>query len=292
MPEDPVRKPTPLVLIPPLQVQLKLRHWLKEKYAGYVDLLLTQLSHPEPGVQVPVLGWLMDVIVAESEYACKQAKAFSVATEVLERLVAALTQLPSKLLNDQLVGALADKHVNAHSDVRYYYLKGLAKVLETAQDERVLENAFVLLRDVVEMPTGEQGTEQRPARISYASASATTAKDAKHTKLSSLKKAFEDAWLVFLRRPLTQALYKRVLVILYKEIYPHLVTPALLMDFLADSFNAGGVASLLSLNCLYMLITKHNLYALSLICNATKIFLPETTPNFTTSSTASLTSRS
>jgi hypothetical protein len=55
--------------------------------------------------------------------------------------------------------------------------------------------------------------------------------------------------------------YKRVLVIMHKQIMPHLVNPRLLIDFLTESYERGGVISVLALNGLFILMTEHNLYA-------------------------------
>jgi hypothetical protein len=41
-----------------------------------------------------------------------------------------------------------------------------------------------------------------------------------------------------------------------------MVIPIRLIDFLKDSYDVGGVVSLLALHGLFVLITKHNLYAL------------------------------
>jgi hypothetical protein len=54
--------------------------------------------------------------------------------------------------------------------------------------------------------------------------------------------------------------YKRVLVIMHKQIMPHLVNPRLLIDFLTESYERGGVISVLALNGLFILMTEHNLY--------------------------------
>ncbi|KAF4323400.1 hypothetical protein BBO99_00003148 [Phytophthora kernoviae] len=69
---------------------------------------------------------------------------------------------------------------------------------------------------------------------------------------------FSLAWIAVLRHKLPQASYKKVLVKLPDEIMPHLVNPLLLADFLTDSYNIGGVTSLLALNSLFILIQDYN----------------------------------
>jgi U3 small nucleolar RNA-associated protein 19 len=73
------------------------------------------------------------------------------------------------------------------------------------------------------------------------------------------KRGFSDCWLKLLKLPLTEEMYKKILLILHKRILPHMFEPKLLMDFLTDSYNVGGAVSLLALNGLFTLITEHNL---------------------------------
>ena len=67
----------------------------------------------------------------------------------------------------------------------------------------------------------------------------------KVSSLSSHVKVFSDAWTTFLQLPLSMQIYKKVLLKLPERIIPHLVNPLMLSDFLTDSYNRGGVVSLL-----------------------------------------------
>ncbi|KAI9922913.1 hypothetical protein PsorP6_002529 [Peronosclerospora sorghi] len=69
---------------------------------------------------------------------------------------------------------------------------------------------------------------------------------------------FSLAWIAVLRHKLPQDAYNKVLVQMPDEIMPHLVNPLLLADFLTDSYNIGGVTSLLALNSLFTLIQDYN----------------------------------
>lgn len=90
---------------------------------------------------------------------------------------------------------------------------------------------------------------------------ATKTKKRKHPllQLSVHKRGFTDCWLKLMKLPLSEEMYKKILLILHKRILPHLSEPKLLMDFLTDSYNVGGAVSLLALNGLFTLITEHNL---------------------------------
>jgi len=68
-----------------------------------------------------------------------------------------------------------------------------------------------------------------------------------------------DSWLRLLRFPFTKAQYKQILRAMGEKILPVIRKPLLLHDFLSESYKVGGVVSMLSLNGLFVLITKHNL---------------------------------
>eukprot|EP00731_Ephydatia_muelleri_P001027 Em0001g1027a len=74
-----------------------------------------------------------------------------------------------------------------------------------------------------------------------------------------LREHFSRAWLALLRLPLAHHTYKRILVSLHSEVMPHLLDPRLEVDFLTDSYDAGGVISILALNGLFVLVHEYHL---------------------------------
>ncbi|CAG8582456.1 11461_t:CDS:10 [Paraglomus brasilianum] len=77
--------------------------------------------------------------------------------------------------------------------------------------------------------------------------------------LAAHKRAFNDCWLALLKLPMTEESYKKILLMMHKKVIPHMTQPTMLMDFLTQSYDAGGVISLLALNGLFTLIHEHNL---------------------------------
>lgn len=73
------------------------------------------------------------------------------------------------------------------------------------------------------------------------------------------KKMAQEAWLSILRNDLSQSQRKSLLRIMTHTIEPWFSRPELLMDFLTDSYNAGGGTSLLALSGLFYLIREKNL---------------------------------
>jgi hypothetical protein len=74
-----------------------------------------------------------------------------------------------------------------------------------------------------------------------------------------LNKLLGESWLGLLRQKLSVEMYKEILVSAHTAIIPVLPSPLALADFLTDSYNIGGIVSLLSLNALFILISKYNL---------------------------------
>lgn len=73
------------------------------------------------------------------------------------------------------------------------------------------------------------------------------------------RKVFADAWLNVLKLPLSVSLYKDVLLWLPEHVIQYMGSPLKLADFLTDSYNQGGINSVLALDALFLLMTKHNL---------------------------------
>lgn len=70
---------------------------------------------------------------------------------------------------------------------------------------------------------------------------------------------FASVWVAFLTHKLSVDIYKKVLLLMDKQIMPHFRNPLTLTDFLIESYDIGGVVSLLSLSSLFILIQKCNL---------------------------------
>lgn len=72
---------------------------------------------------------------------------------------------------------------------------------------------------------------------------------------------FTACWLAVLRLVPTSAagLHKRILGLLEEAVIPAMTRPQLLIDYLTDAYNAGGIISLLALSSLFVLMRTHNL---------------------------------
>ncbi|TYZ60966.1 hypothetical protein PybrP1_005321 [[Pythium] brassicae (nom. inval.)] len=172
----------------------------------------------------------------------------------------------------------ADKRSDAHLALVANALRllGAVKMPERAADITsflvdVKDDASALPADELVSDDDSDGadSDDEPLAVGNKRKAEDTAKQqqrasssAKKTRgLRSVKQhqhAFSQAWVALLRHPLPQDAYKKILVQLPDEIMPHLVNPLLLSDFLTDSYNVGGVTSLLALNSLFILIQDYN----------------------------------
>ncbi|CAG8750463.1 1536_t:CDS:2, partial [Acaulospora morrowiae] len=144
-----------------------------------------------------------------------------------------------------------------------------------------MENTFAILEKLQTMPTvaseinkfwaghpapdisfdgdlemGDKGTEEKNP---HQTTTESSDKLSVLLQLSSHRRMFSDCWLALLKLPMKQESYKKILLIMHKKIIPHMPQPTLLMDYLTESYNAGGAISILALNGLFTLIHEHNL---------------------------------
>ncbi len=77
--------------------------------------------------------------------------------------------------------------------------------------------------------------------------------------LSQHKKRAQGAWLALMNLEMNKEQRKEILRLMTTSIAPWFLKPELLMDFLTDSYNAGGSMSLLALSGVFYLIQEKNL---------------------------------
>ncbi|BGP24309.1 Maturation and nuclear export of 40S ribosomal subunits interacting protein [Rhodotorula toruloides] len=81
-------------------------------------------------------------------------------------------------------------------------------------------------------------------------------------KLLSLvahRRVFQDCWFALLSLPIREEDSKRVLIMLHRQVLPHLTEPKRLEDWLVDCADKGGTVGILALNGLFTLMQKHKL---------------------------------
>lgn len=133
----------------------------------------------------------------------------------------------------------------------YKLLTWSSEYAETRRSSTTLETLISLLSACGDVPS-----ESHKFETFFVEPAAT---NKRIHSVNTHKKRAQEAWLAILRNNLSQAQRKSLLRIMVHSIEPWLSRPELLMDFLTDSYNAGGATSLLALSGLFYLIQHKNL---------------------------------
>ncbi|CAG8476017.1 22864_t:CDS:10 [Rhizophagus irregularis] len=294
--------------------------WLRDNYVQYVNTLCNFLRHEEPGLQIPSLNILLNLLKIESTYLTSASGSHQFSNNHYYHVVEGL--IDNENFSEPLKTEFVEKYWNTYDDLRFYFLKNASKIInffldsgkpkdkvgpvskKKRLDEKsvdklnsLMENTFSILENLRTMPTDASEIDEfwtgHPApELSNSQENDDCEDDSdnmlfddlfnenfekeqtkesqkeiphKKTKkpvllqLSAHKRVFSDCWLALMKLPMTQESYKRILLIMHKKIIPHMPQPTLLMDYLTESYNAGGVTSILALNGLFTLINEYNL---------------------------------
>ena len=214
-------------------------------------------------VQEGSFSTLMKVLQTEGQKLNENSEGKKFPNKLFWKIIHILVTVPSK--NDHLIKLF--KSYLHFSDISYYALRSLRKIIskflqveEESKLSSTSRNIYSLLHHIT-VPQSDKNIKcQFITPVSRQSTKKnSTENDNSFKSLMSHKKIFSATWMLFLSMPLDVDIHRQVLVILHEKVLPHLIDPKLLMDFLTDSYNIGGVASILSLNSLFILIHQHNL---------------------------------
>jgi len=130
------------------------------------------------------------------------------------------------------------------------------KILVEAQTQTseaaLFDNALEVLTAIESVPESKEELEDfyvpAPKMTSHALYS-----------LTQHKKRAQGAWLALMNLEMDKEQRKRILRLMASSVAPWFLKPELLMDFLTDSYDAGGSMSLLALSGVFYLIQEKNL---------------------------------
>lgn len=233
------------------EADLGMVDWLKAQYKQYIRVLCDIVQEEDEALQSTSLTLLMRLVKEETTQEGRRAEQ-AWRTGTFFQIIRALVS------SSETAGAreeFVDKYLEEHDDVRYYTFHAVSNVLSRAQeqerDEQVA-NSLALLSLVEGIPDSQDQLEdwygQAPELPKH-----------QLLQLSAHKKGAQEAWLTILRSSLTKEQRKAILSILSQRIVPWFTRLETLMDFLTDSYNAGGSSSLLALSGLFYLIQEKNL---------------------------------
>ncbi|PWA02636.1 hypothetical protein BB558_001200 [Smittium angustum] len=244
--------------------------WLSKLYRTFLKKLVSSLEHQEVAIQISSLRLLMNLLQKEGAFLhrCNTVYSFPniLYSEIINRV------LTGSGISNQVITTIIDSYLNQYSDLRFYGFKAISnsisteikpqkkksgnqnkKNLEISETKIVAERVFLLLSKLL-----VQEDDNVPDSY-WIAIPKNLERKAKVFSPMSFKNNFQEAWLAYMRLPLTSELYKQTLLILHRRILPGMVDPLTLMDFLSVAYDSGGPVSLLALNGLFTLITKYNL---------------------------------
>lgn len=234
--------------------------WITQNYNFTVNTLLALLQSPCHEIVEKALSTIMIFLKAESQKLQENSQDFVFSNDLFLKFLKTLTDGVNS--NDTVVKFF--KPYLRYNDICYYTLRNLTKIISKFTDDQP-EDGIQFARNVyhllilVSVPACAEDLGY--LFVILTEESEPNPQIIKHNvmNLSSYKKVFTSAWMSFLALNLDDNLYRQVLVVLEDKVIPHLVDPKVLMDFLVDSYNIGGVTSILALNSLFVLIHKYNL---------------------------------
>ncbi|DBA01155.1 TPA: hypothetical protein N0F65_002290 [Lagenidium giganteum] len=276
----------------------KFRQWLWGIYVNFVKEMIDWLASKDENQQVAALRTLMVLVAREGEMKTGKNAQPAFGNETFARVIQQVMQLPqikgqlASVLKGEYVGAYVDVQYYMLKNLTQIIESEEQPAAGEPDEFRVSANALRLLEMVnmpgsskeitsflveVKDPTGNLNEEElvsddsddsdddddeSPApAVGQKRKAAETAKSEKKRGLYNIKQhqyVFSTAWVAVLRLRLPVDEYKKILEKMPDEIMPHLLNPLLLSDFLTDSYNIGGVTSLLALNSLFILIQEFN----------------------------------
>ena len=227
--------------------------WLKSRVEDYSNTLARWIGSPDAVKENTALTLLMRVVKEEtSEGNDKTEQAWRNNTSTFFTVIKALlSENDAESARQEFV----DKYLEEHDDVRFFTFVAVKKYLkdESSRRDELVSNALDLLSRIEGVPESEDQLEDWYGE---------TPKRVKHPLLSlnTHRKVGREAWLAVFRSTLAVEQRKAILDIITSHVLPWFANyEEFLADFLTDSFNDGGSTSLLALNGIFHLMTKHNL---------------------------------
>ncbi|KAI1128288.1 nucleolar complex protein [Nemania abortiva] len=224
--------------------------WLKGKLSEYKKLLVSALGDDSSASTALTLS--MRLLKAETQIAGDKAdvtfpKAF------LKDIVGALVGKRFEDVHEEF----CEKYLGEHADIRFYTFQALSDILANHAASSIDDDLFNSVFDMLSF--FESVPESADDLGSLYIVDLPKKKSDLVLSLHQQKKQCQSAWVALLRCNLDRRQRKKLLEIMTDSIVPLFTQPELLMDFLTDSYNAGGSLSLLALSGVFYLIQNRNL---------------------------------
>ncbi|KAI1752538.1 CBF/Mak21 family-domain-containing protein [Xylaria castorea] len=149
-----------------------------------------------------------------------------------------------------------EKYLGEYADVRFYAFQALSDTLSNLHASSIEDDLFGSVFDMLSFfDRVPESTEE----LGSLYVDLPKKKSDIVLSLHQQKKQCQSAWVALLKLSSNRQQRKRLLEIMAESIAPWFIQPELLMDFLTDSYNAGGSLSLIALSGVFYLIQSRNL---------------------------------
>ncbi|KAL8662585.1 MAG: hypothetical protein Q9168_008233 [Polycauliona sp. 1 TL-2023] len=222
--------------------------WLRAQYDIYTDSLMDILHHCSPGMQSTALTLLMRLLKGSPDGLDGTAQNHSREENSLRKMIKIITSSNSmELIRQEFV----EIYAQSYDDLRYYTLSSLNHLLKEGEKESLnrLDATISLLATI------EPDVAGKESKGSFFQNKV----NPKAYNVAAHKKLAQDLWMNILKCNLSRSQRKTILSMMTTHIVPWFTRMELLMDFLTDSFNAGGSLSLAALSGLFHLMQAKNL---------------------------------
>ncbi|KAI0478834.1 CBF/Mak21 family-domain-containing protein [Xylariaceae sp. FL0804] len=223
--------------------------WLKDRLGAYKRLIIAAMGRDSTASTGLTLA--MRILKAESQSLGEKSEQTFPKFFLRDIVEVLIFKSPEDVRQE-----FCEKYLGEYADIRYHTFKTMKDILASdiarSAREEVFENAFDILAFFEDVPDSAEDLGELyvdpPKKKSNPVSS-----------LTQQKRQAQEAWLALLNLEPTRQQRKQVLEIMTQSIAPWFTKPELLMDFLTDSYNAGGATSLLALSGVFYLIQERNL---------------------------------
>ncbi|KAI4136830.1 MAG: hypothetical protein LQ341_005423 [Variospora aurantia] len=222
--------------------------WLRTQYESYKVTLLHLLAAADPGMQSTALTLIMRSLKEEFD-------SLNLASENNWRegtFASLVSILAGSSVADVVREEFVEKYLQPYDDVRYYGLLCFSDLYDYTPLEAVTDNVIFILSAF------DTDLASKSTLDSFYMSENRQTKD-KSSNLAMHRKQAQELWLKILKSDLTKSQRKSILNMMAHQIAPWFNRLEFLMDFLTDSFDAGGSMSLAALSGLFHLMQEKNL---------------------------------
>jgi U3 small nucleolar RNA-associated protein 19 len=247
--------------------------WLNKRYIEFKSDLVAVLSRHQIDIKRSskhshviknaCMSNLFELLKAETQTQTNDGIA---SFELLNSIIGSLVR--SSDLNEKTLKRL--RYFLTFDDIRYFSLKYLFAHFFTAHelDHACFENMINLFsampslvkpKKAAAAASNEDNKDEQVNFKLFALDPHSLTLNSKVYMQSEHRKLFNDCFVKLLRNQFNQKLYKKLLIKLPEKILPKMSNPLMLADFLTQSYNKGGLISVLALNSLFILMNNYNL---------------------------------